>query len=53
MEALWDDLSASPDYAPPKWHGDELNRRKNAVTKGKIDYTPWGEAKEEIRSRLK
>ena len=52
MEKLWDDLSSSPDYAPPKWHGDELARRKNAVKEGKVTYTDWEKAKEEIRKDI-
>jgi putative addiction module component (TIGR02574 family) len=49
MEKLWADLSSSPDYSPPEWHGDELARRKEAVSKGKTKYTDWDKAKEEIR----
>jgi putative addiction module component (TIGR02574 family) len=52
MEKLWDDLSSSPDYAPPEWHGEELSRRKNAVKEGKVTYTEWDKAKEEIRKML-
>jgi len=49
MEKLWGDLSSSPEYTPPEWHSDELARRKNAVKEGKIRYTKWNKAKEEIR----
>jgi putative addiction module component (TIGR02574 family) len=49
MEKLWEDLSSSPDYSPPAWHGEELARRKNAVKEGKISYTEWDKAKEVIR----
>ena len=52
MEKLWDDLSSSPDYAPPKWHGEELARRKNSVKKGEATYTDWEKAKEEIRKNI-
>lgn len=52
MEKLWDDLSSSPDYAPPEWHGEELSRRKNAVKEGKVTYTEWDKAKEEIRKEV-
>ena len=52
MEKLWDDLSSSPDYAPPKWHGEELARRKAAVKEGKSSYTEWDKAKEEIRKEV-
>lgn len=53
MEELWDDLSASSGYTPPSWHGDELTRRKKAVKKGEATYSPWEEAKDEIRRSLK
>lgn len=39
MEKLWADLSLSKDYEPPEWHGEELGKRKKAVTEGKIVYT--------------
>lgn len=52
MEKLWDDLLSSPDYTIPKWHDDELARRKNAVKQGKITYTEWDKAKEKIRKEV-
>ena len=52
MERLWEDLSSSPDYSPPDWHGEELARRKKAVEEGKISYTEWDKAKEEIRKEI-
>ena len=52
MEKLWADLSSSPDYTTPKWHGDVLARRKNAVKEGKLTYTEWNKAKEEIRKEV-
>lgn len=53
MEKLWEDLSASADYSPPAWHGEELDRRKNAVNEGTVSYTNWEQAKKEIRDDLK
>lgn len=52
MEELWVDLSSSPDYNPPEWHGEELARRKKAVEEGKVQYTDWDKAKEEIRKEV-
>lgn len=52
MERLWEDLSSSPDYVPPDWHGEELARRKKAVEEGKTPYTDWSIAKEEIRKEI-
>jgi len=52
MEKLWVDLSSSPDYTPPEWHGDELARRKGEVSDGKLKYTDWKKAKKEIRKEV-
>ncbi len=52
MEELWEDLSTSRDYAPPEWHGEELARRKHAVSEGKVSYTDWRQAKDEIRKEV-
>jgi len=52
MGKLWVDLSSSPDYAPPIWHGEELTRRKAAVKEGKVNFTEWDKAKEEIRKEV-
>ena len=49
MEKLWADLSSSPEYSPSDWHGDELARRQEAVSKGKMKFTDWNKAKYEIR----
>ncbi len=49
MEKLWADLSSSPDYSTPEWHGDELARRKSGVEEGMETYTDWNKVKEEIR----
>jgi len=49
MEKLWADLSSSPDYTTPEWHGEELARRRKAVEEGKTTYTDWDKAKGEIR----
>jgi putative addiction module component (TIGR02574 family) len=52
MEKLWADLSSSPNYSPPEWHGEELARRKNAVEEGEETYTDWNKTKEEIRKEI-
>lgn len=51
MERLWEDLSSSPDYSPPEWHGEELARRNETVKEGTISYTEWNKAIGEIRKR--
>lgn len=52
MEKLWANLSTSPDYTTPEWHGKELAKRKNAAEEGKVTYTEWSKAKEEIRKDI-
>ncbi len=44
MEKLWADLSSSPHYSAPEWHGEELARRNSAAKEGKITYTDWNKA---------
>ena len=53
MEKLWEDFSSSADYSTPAWQGEELARRKNAVNKGRANFTNWVQAKKEIRDELK
>jgi len=52
MEKLWADISSSADYTLPAWHVEELTRRKKLAEKGKIDYSDWDKAKEEIRKEV-
>lgn len=52
METLWNDISNSPEYSPPEWHGEELLKRKNAVEEGSISYSDWDKAKSEIRKEV-
>ncbi len=52
MEKLWVDLSSSPDYTTPEWHGKELANRKSAFKEGEATYTDWNKAKEDIRKEI-
>jgi putative addiction module component (TIGR02574 family) len=52
MEKLWEDLSSDPGYTTPKWHGEELDRRRKDVKEGNTSYTEWDKAKEEIRKTI-
>ncbi|MEX0610062.1 MAG: addiction module protein [Balneolaceae bacterium] len=52
MEKLWTNLSNSPNYAPPEWHGEELARRRDLVKERKETYIDWNEAKKDIRNEL-
>lgn len=47
MEKLWVNLSTSPDYSTPEWHGKELARRTSAKEEGKVTYKEWDQAKAE------
>ncbi|MEX0724037.1 MAG: addiction module protein [Gracilimonas sp.] len=49
METLWNDISSSPEYSPPEWHGEELLKRENAVKEGTVSYKDWEKVKSEIR----
>ena len=53
MEKLWQDLSRSTDYSLPNWHKDELSRRKQAVSEGKLKYQDCETAKNAIQEELK
>ena len=52
MERLWADLSSRPDeVAPPEWHGDVLDKRREAIRKGEMKLVPWEEAKARLKQR--
>ena len=52
MEKLWADLSSSKDYSPPDWHGKELQKRQKLISEGKVKYSDWDEAKEDIKREI-
>jgi putative addiction module component (TIGR02574 family) len=53
MERLWDDLSRCPsNVASPAWHGDVLDRRRDALREGKTTFVEWDSAKQRLRDRL-
>jgi hypothetical protein len=54
MERLWDDLSRCPaDVAPPGWHGNVLDKRRDAVLAGSAAFVDWDSAKQRLRERLR
>lgn len=54
MEALWDNLSEVPsEYTPPAWHTKILEERKKLQQSGKVGFTDWQIAKQEIRDIVK
>jgi hypothetical protein len=53
MEALWDDLSRSPDQIPsPEWHKEVLEERRLRVQSGEETFSDWEAAKQDIRQRI-
>lgn len=53
LEALWDDLSRSPDSLPsPDWHREVIEERVRLVQSGEEKFSDWADAKEEIRRRV-
>lgn len=50
MEQLWEDLRANAgDELSPPWHGDELARREEALTRGEDTAEDWETARQRIR----
>jgi hypothetical protein len=56
MESLWDSLcrpSVPDDLRMPAWHAHVLEERERRLTSGEDGVSPWAEAKERIRTRIK
>ena len=53
MEALWEDLSRTPEAVEsPAWHKEVLEQRQNRIAEGKAGYTAWETAKADIRRQV-
>ncbi|MEI6082935.1 MAG: addiction module protein [Verrucomicrobiota bacterium] len=53
MEALWEDLSRTPEAVEsPAWHKEVLEQRQNRVAEGKAGYTSWESAKVDLRRQV-
>ena len=53
MEALWEDLSRTPEtIESPAWHKEVLEQRQNRVAEGQAGYTAWESAKSDIRRKV-
>ena len=53
MEALWDDLSRSPEkLESPAWHEGVLQERRQRIQACEETFSDWEAAKEEIRRRV-
>ena len=54
MEALWEDLSRSPEaIESPEWHKDILDERQQRVVEGTAQFEDWETAKAKIREKLR
>ena len=54
MEKLWEALRAEADSSVmPAWHKDVLAERLRRLDSGSEPVSPWAEAKERIRARIK
>jgi hypothetical protein len=52
MERLWVDLPQQPaDVPSPAWHGDVLERRREAVRQGRTLFVAWEEARQRLLDR--
>jgi hypothetical protein len=53
LEALWDDLSRTPDLLEsPEWHRGVVEERRRRLKAGEETLSDWTDAKEEIRRRI-
>jgi hypothetical protein len=54
MEALWEDLSRSPEaIESPEWHREILDERRQRVADGTSRFEDWETAKAKIREKLR
>jgi hypothetical protein len=54
MERIWADLSQRPEELPsPSWHGDVLERRRQAVLNGETEFENWDDVKQRLLNRFK
>ena len=54
MEALWEDLSRSPEaIESPEWHKDILDERRQRVADRTAQFEDWETAKAKIREKLR
>ncbi len=53
LEALWDDLSRTPDkLESPDWHREVLEERRQRLQSGEETLSDWETAKQDIRRRV-
>ena len=53
VQSLWNRIAAKPDQVPvPEWHKQVLDERLAAHSASPQPAKPWGEVRDEIRSKL-
>ena len=54
IERVWESLRSDEEkFESPAWHRDVLEARKKLHAEGKARFSPWSEAKERIRRRVR
>ena len=54
IERVWESLRSDEEkFESPEWHRDVLESRKKLHAVGKARFSPWSEAKERIRRRVR
>jgi len=54
IERVWNSLREEEGkFESPAWHKDVLVNRKKRHAEGKTGFSPWSEAKERIRRRVR
>ena len=54
MEALWEDLSRTPEaIESPEWHKEILDDRRQGVADGTTQFEDWEKVKTRIREKLR
>ena len=53
MDVIWQRLLDSDEEPPsPDWHFEELARREEQIENGEAKFTPWEEAKVQLRAKV-
>jgi hypothetical protein len=54
LEQVWDSVrQEEAQLDSPAWHGEILAERRHLVEEGKAKFSPWNEAKERLRRKIR
>jgi putative addiction module component (TIGR02574 family) len=54
IERVWNSVRTDEaKFESPAWHRELLSDRKRLVDEGKAKFSPWSEAKERIRKKVR